>query len=262
MSAIKIKANAALNGRNKKKNTKGGVKKCNCSKGIPEGVLEGAFVDAYNELCRTHKTSFKALYEDIRKEFGDEEIDGLIQKNEKKLTALGNRRKKLVDLKLSDGIDEKMYADAYEDVTGRINAVTKDIERLKGDKAKMDDMRNKLSSIGSMIKKGNEIREFNRYLVETMVEKAIVGERDDPYKIKFFLKTKLQYSVNTAEHILKNKVGKTINGITYQQQATNLAKQAVDKSTSTCGDSGFFKSPIESKKRKNGRHIRLSGRTI
>lgn len=113
MSAIKIKANAALNGRNKKKNTKGGVKKCSCSKGIPEEVLEGAFVDAYNELCRTHKTSFKALYEDIRKEFGEEEIDGLIQKNEKKLTALGNRRKKLVDLKLSDGIDEKMYADAY-----------------------------------------------------------------------------------------------------------------------------------------------------
>lgn len=51
----------------------------------------------YNELCRTHKTSFKTIYEDIRKEFGEEELDGLIQKNEKKLMALENRRKKLVD---------------------------------------------------------------------------------------------------------------------------------------------------------------------
>lgn len=216
------------------KNTKGGVKECSCSKGIPEEVLEGAFVDAYNELCRTHKTSFKALYEDIRKSFGEKELDGLIQKNEKKLTALENKRKKLVDLKLSDGIDEKMYADAYEDLTGRINAVTMDIERLKGDKAKMDDMHEKLSSIESMIKEGNEIKEFNRYLFETMVEKVIVGEVDDPYKIKFFLKTKQQYNVNAAEYILKNKVGKTINGITYQQQATDPAKQEVDKSTSTC----------------------------
>lgn len=82
--------------------------------------------------------------------------------------------------------------------------MTKDIERLKGDKAKMDDMRNKLSSIGSMIKKGDEIREFNRYLVETMAEKAIVGEGDDPYKIKFFLKTKLQYRVHPQEQSRKD----------------------------------------------------------
>ena len=41
-----------------------------------------------------------------------------------------------------------------------------------------------------MVKEGNEIKEFNRHLFETMVEKVIVGEGDDPYKIKFFLKTK------------------------------------------------------------------------
>ena len=198
-----------------------------------------AFVDDYNELCRTHKTSFKTLYEDIRKDFDEEELDGLIQKNDKKLTSLENKRKKFVDLKLSDDFNEKMYADAYEDVTGRINAVTMDIERLKDDKAKMDDMHEKLVSIESMIKEGSELKEFNRYLFETMVEKVIVGEGDDPYKIKFFLKTKQQYNVNAAEYILKNKVGKTINGITYQQQATDSAKQEVDKSTSTCGDGNF-----------------------
>lgn len=78
----------------------------------------------------------------------------------------------------------------------------------------------KLSPIESMVKEGNEIKEFNRHLFETIVEKVIVGEGDDPYKIKFFL---------------KNKVGKTIKGITYQQQATDSAKQEVDKFSSTCG---------------------------
>lgn len=86
-----------------------------------------------------------------------------------------------------------------------------------------------------MVKEENEIKEFNRHLFETMVEKVIMGEGEDPYKIKFFLKTKQQYNVNAAEYILKNKVGKTIKEITYQQQATDSAKQEVDKSTSTCG---------------------------
>lgn len=93
----------------------------------------------------------------------------------------------------------------------------------------------KLSPIESMVKEGNEIKEFNRHLFKTMVEKVIVGEGDDPYKIKFFLKTKQQYNVNAAEYILKNKVGKTIKGITYQQQANDSAKQEVDKFSSTCG---------------------------
>lgn len=93
----------------------------------------------------------------------------------------------------------------------------------------------KLSPIESMVKEGNKIKEFNHHLFETMVEKVIVGEGDDPYKIKFFLKTKQQYNVNAAEYILKNKVGKTIKGITYQQQATDSAKQEVDKFSNTCG---------------------------
>lgn len=93
----------------------------------------------------------------------------------------------------------------------------------------------KLSPIESMVKEGNEIKEFYRHLFETMVEKVIVGEGDDPYKIKFFLKTKQQYNVNATEYILKNKVGKTIKGITYQQQATDFAKQEIDKFSSTCG---------------------------
>lgn len=97
----------------------------------------------------------------------------------------------------------------------------------------------KLSPIEIMVKEGNEIKEFNRHQFKTMVEKVIVGEGDDLYKIKFFLKTKQQYNVNAAEYILKNKVGKTIKEITYQQQATDSAKQEVDKSTSTCGDGNF-----------------------
>lgn len=109
----------------------------------------------------------------------------------------------------------------------------KEADRPRNKRKKLVDL--KLSPIESMVKEGNEIKEFNRHLFEAMVEKVIVGEGNDPYKIKFFLKTKQQYNVNAAEYILKNKVGKTIKGITYQQQANDSAKQEVDKFSSTCG---------------------------
>lgn len=64
-----------------------------------------------------------------------------------------------------------------------------------------------------------------------MVEKVIVGEGDGPLQDQVLP----QDEVNAAEYILKNKVGKTIKGITYQQQATDSAKQEVDKFSSTCG---------------------------
>ena len=218
------------------KNTKGGKKACACSKGIPEDVLEGAFVDAYNTLCKTHKTTFSALYDDIRKEFEEKDLDGLIQKNEKKLATLESKRKKLVDLKLNDGIDESTYESAYKDMTGKIDAIKMDIERLKEDKLKMDDMQYRLASIETMVKDGNEITEFNRYLFDAMVEKMVVGEGDDPYKIKIYLKTKQKYEADASEYILKKKVGKTINGKTYLQKADDPEKSTVPNQNNTCGD--------------------------
>lgn len=196
------------------KNTRGREKACACSKGIPEDVLEGAFVDAYNTLCKTHKTTFSALYDDIRKEFEDKDLDRLIQKNEKKL----------VDLKLNDGIDESTYDSAYKDMTGKIDAINMDIERLKADKLKMDDMQSRLASIETMVKGGNEITEFNRCLFDAMVEKVVAGEGDDPYKIKIFLKTKQKYEADASEYSLKKKAGRTINGKTYLQNADDPEK--------------------------------------
>lgn len=69
-------------------------------------------------------------------------------------------------------------------MTGKIDAIKMDTERLKEDKLKMDDMQYRLVSIENMVKEGNEIAEFNRYLFDAMVEKVVVGEGDVPYKIK------------------------------------------------------------------------------
>ena len=88
-------------------NTKGGKKCCERSKAIPEEVLEGAFIDTYNYLSKNKEVCFDKLYESIKSNLKDEDLASLIGKNEKKLSSLELKKKNLVDLKLSDGIDEK-----------------------------------------------------------------------------------------------------------------------------------------------------------
>lgn len=216
-------------------NTKGGTRECSKAKGIAEEVLEGAFVDAYNEICRNHKTSFLCLYENIKKRFGEEDLTNLILKNEKKLEALETKRMKLVDMKLVGDIDEFTYNDAFNDTQGKISAIKKDLERLKEDKAKSDDMKANVDSIASIIKAGNEITEFNRYLFECTVDKVVVGEGDDPYKVKFFLKTKQQYQISAQEYILNRKAKTVIDGIAYQHNGDDVEKETKDNESNACG---------------------------
>lgn len=215
-------------------NTKGGKKCCEHSKTIPEEVLEGAFIDAYNYLSKNKKVCFDKLYESIKSNLKDEDLASLIGKNERKLSSLELKKKNLVDLKLSDGIDEKTYKDAFDDIVGRINAVNANLEMLKADKEAFDSKVEKIKLIEAVIKEGNEITKFDRYLFEVTVEHVVVGEENDPYKIKFFLKTKQVYEVNAMEYILKKKRGTLINGISYQHKADDVGQKPLVKSPDTC----------------------------
>lgn len=100
-------------------------------------------------------------------------------------------------------------------------------------------MKTNTDSIASLIKAGNEITEFNCYLFECTVDKVVVGEGDDPYKVKFFLKTKQQYQISAQEYILNRKAKTVINGIAYQHNGDDVEKETNENESNACGDSCF-----------------------
>lgn len=215
-------------------NTKNGTKACSHSKEIPGSVLDGASIGAYNEIVINKKSTFDGLYEDIKNRFGEESLEELIRKNEKKLSALEAKRKKLVDLNVEDGISEEVYSDVYEKLTGKINAIDMNLEKLKEDQTKRNEMEEKLASIKELFKNGNTIKEFDTYLFNALVDRVEVEDGDDHYKIKFFFKTKQRFDANAMEYILKEKHRRFVNGILYLKTGLEPEKETLQNGSDAC----------------------------
>ncbi len=186
-------------------NTKGGKKVCPDSKGISEDVLEKSFLTAYNLVCDDLKSSFKTVYEEIEKEFDLDAISKDIKKKQDELDKLETKKQKLIDMKLSDELDEESYKSAFESLRLEIEIAKKDIESLEGSNVILKEKKQNLSKAKKLLEEGGPLTEFDRYVLEAIVERVVVGDENNPYAIKFIFKNKDEINLNAAEYIMKSQ---------------------------------------------------------
>ncbi len=186
-------------------NTKGGKKACPNSKGISEDVLEKSFLTAYNLVCDDLKSSFKTVYEEIEKEFDLDAISKDIKKKQEALDKLEVKKQKLIDMKLSDAIDEESYKSSFESLRLEIELAKKDIESLEGSNVILKEKKQNLSKAKKLLEDGGPLTEFDRYVLEAIVERVVVGDENNPYAIKFIFKNKDEINLNAAEYIMKSQ---------------------------------------------------------
>ena len=186
-------------------NTKGGKKACPNSKGISEDVLEKSFLTAYNLVCDDLKSSFKTVYEEIEKEFNLDAISKDIKKKQGALDKLEAKKQKLIDMKLSDAIDEESYKSSFESLRLEIGLAKKDIESLEGSNVILKEKKQNLSKAKKLLEDGGPLTEFDRYVLEAIVERVVVGDENNPYAIKFIFKNKDEIHLNAAEYIMKSQ---------------------------------------------------------
>ncbi len=186
-------------------NTKGGKKACPNSKGISEDVLEKSFLTAYNLVCDDLKSSFKTVYEEIEKEFDLDAISKDIKKKQEALDKLEVKKQKLIDMKLSDAIDEESYKSSFESLRLEIELAKKDIESLEGSNVILKEKKQNLSKAKKLLEDGGPLTEFDRYVLEAIVERVVVGDENNPYAIKFIFKNKDEIHLNAAEYIMKSQ---------------------------------------------------------
>ena len=116
-----------------------------------------------------------------------------MKKEQKALENLEQRRKKLTDLYLDEGISKEAYDEKYEDLSVKIQKSRENIEILQANVSNQKDVGKRMESLKKALSDGNILDEFDRVVFESLVEKVIVGEQAedgtvDPYKLTFVLK--------------------------------------------------------------------------
>ncbi len=186
------------------KSTKNGKRFCPDSKGVPEKVIEDAFIESYRMLCADNKDVLEEFIHRVEKTLSEDSVQDKISKLHKSADNLLAKRKKLLDNFLEGVIAKDIYEETdmgYEkklsDMRARLRMFENQIEDEESLKRRVEDFRKALS-------KNEVLEEFDRGIFESIVEKVIVGGYDDdgnkdPYRITFIYKTGFKNEIGKAK---------------------------------------------------------------
>ena len=213
--------------------TKKGKKFCPDSKGIPEKVIEDAFIESYKLLCGDNREVLDEFIERVEVTLSESNIEKSIEKIDKEITSIESKKKKLLDMCLEDKIDQLTYEAKMEELSEKSKKLL--VER-QDHVAKQDDEKNlkrRTKEFKALLEKNQVLEEFDRGVFESIIEKVIVGEIDengnkDPYKLTFVYKTGISNKVDPK--IQQNtKLGESLKA-----ELKKMCSHAVDEVKEAC----------------------------
>ena len=221
--------------------TKKGKKFCPDSKGIPEKLIEHAFIESYRMLCGDNKDVLDEFIQRVEA-LSDSTVDKNLRKIDKELQANEAKRKKLLDLWLDGGIDRTAYEEKNVELLDRQAKMLKERAEYQLQKDDEKSLKSRTMEFKKVLEGNEIIEEFDRSIFESIVEKVIVGEIDengnkDPYKLTFIYKTGISNKIITKKKISDKIKGTVKEMYSYLSDEVNslYSQNIVD----TCGDNLF-----------------------
>ncbi|MDT9336377.1 recombinase family protein [Clostridium perfringens] len=190
--------------------TKKGKKYCPESKGIPERVIENAFVESYRLLCDEKKSVLEELLNRINDTVGSSEVNNKIKKIEKELSVIEKKINNLVDMRLDDIIEKETYEIKYQELIDNQEKLLNERNKLNVVSKNEKSMRQRLKEFKKTLEENEVLEKFDRGVFESVVEKVIIGERNkdgenDPAKITFIYKTGFKNTLSSNEFKIPRK---------------------------------------------------------
>ena len=176
------------------KSTKNGKRFCPDSKGIPEQVIEEAFIESYRMLCKDNRDVLDEFLRRVEKTLGENSIPEQITALDKNISKIQAKRKVLLDKYLKGIVSQDIYE---ETDIGLKKDFTNEKAKLEYLQQQLDDetsLQRRVSDFKKALSENEVLEEFDRGIFESIIEKVIVGGFDedgnkDPYKITFIYKT-------------------------------------------------------------------------
>ncbi|MDO4554656.1 MAG: recombinase family protein [Lachnospiraceae bacterium] len=226
------------------KSTKEGKRFCPDSKGIPEQVIEEAFIESYRMLCVDNKDVLDEFIKRIERTLNESSLEDKITKEQKSVDNIQAKRKMLLEKYLNGIVAQDIYEETDVGMERKLSDAKARLKMLQEQVVDENSLQRRLADFKKALAKNEVLEEFDRGIFESIIEKIIVGGIDedgnkDPYRITFIYKTGFKNEIGKT----KDRFGKT-NGMA--DKTKELCSHITDEvkglcsyvSDNTCGDGG------------------------
>ena len=185
--------------------SKYGKKNCQECKAIPEEVLESAFVESFRIITDDHKDVLEEFLQRTEEELHSDATLLEIERVKKELAQLDQKMQRLLDMHLDQKIDFGTYQDKKLEITKEQQLKATELKRLQGEADVEKDLHKRIDAMRKLLTEAPVLKEFDRNVFESIVEKVIVGGYDeagnaDPSMITFVYKTGFEDKKNGDDY--------------------------------------------------------------
>ena len=186
------------------KSTKNGKRFCPDSKGIPEEVIEQAFIESYRMLCNDNKDVLEEFLKRTEKTLGENAVEDEINKLQKTIDRISVKRKSLLNNFLDGIIEQSIYEETDVGFQRDLSNAKAKLQYLSQQLKEESSLQRRISDFRKALTDNQVLEEFDRGIFESIIEKVIVGGYDedgkkDPYKITFIYKTGFKNEIGSAK---------------------------------------------------------------
>ena len=186
------------------KSTKHGKRYCPDSKGIPEQVIEEAFIESYRMLCADNKDVLTEFIARVEKTLSEDSVRDKLMKYQKSADNLQSKRKSLLEKYLGGIVSQDIYEETDVGYERKLSDIKANIAMLEQQMEDEVSLKRRVADFKKALSQNEVLQEFDRGIFESIIEKVIVGGYDedgnkDPYKITFIYKTGLKNEIGNAK---------------------------------------------------------------
>lgn len=226
-----------------------GKQHCPECKGMPEEVIEKAFVESYRMICTDHKDVLEEFLKRVEKTLKEDDSEVMLERLEKKHKEITNKRKKLLDEYLRGVVSQDIYEETEVSYEKELTANRARINHYEKQAEEGVHLRKRLNEFRKSLQKNGILEEFDRAVFESVIEKVIIGGYDKdgnavPYKITFIYKTGFKDGFDNAKKQFgKRKTARDAMkkiGASVEKMCSNASEKVEalcsESSLNTCGD--------------------------
>ena len=190
--------------------SKKGISYCPHSKAVDEAIIESAFLEMFELLATNYEDVLEEVLGSIEETISISSTSYMINKINKHLDNLENRRRKLTDMLLDDKISKNAYDEKYDELTRKIDNAKHEREIYLANADTKQDVNTRMNDIREILANEKSLDKFDRTVFDSIVDRIIIGEKDaagniDAYKITFVLKGVESRAIPDARRRYKKK---------------------------------------------------------